>query len=126
MVNPKPKSLRRRRGALMVELVVAMSILVCALLPLAYSIISEKRLARATYLRAVSMEIVDGELEVLAAGGWKAHARGTSEYPVHSVAATNLPPGQFALTVAADKIRLEWLPSVKHQGGDVAREVAIK
>ncbi len=59
----------RERGGLMVELLVAMALLVGALLPLAYSIASEMRYARAAYQRAVAMEIVDGELEVVAAGG---------------------------------------------------------
>lgn len=117
---------RRERAALMTELVVAMAILMFALLPLAYSIIGEKRLARATYQRAVAMEIVDGELEVLAAGGWHAFNIGTNSYPVRAGAATNLPPGEFLVTITAEKISLEWKPSVKRQGGSVLREVAIK
>jgi hypothetical protein len=126
MVTRTKTSAARKRGALMVELVVAMAILVTALLPIAYSIMSEKRLARATYQRAVAMELVDGELEVLAAGGWRAFSAGTTEYSVRAGAATNLPPGKFLLTVAPDRIRLAWKPDVKHQGGSVVREVAIK
>jgi hypothetical protein len=78
MVIRKTDFNRRRSAALMTELVVAMAILMFALLPLAYSIVGEKRLARATYQRAVAMEIVDGELEVLAAGGWHAFSIGTN------------------------------------------------
>lgn len=117
---------RRRRAALMTELVVAMAILMFALLPLAYSIVGEKRLARATYQRAVTMEIVDGELEVLAAGGWHAFNLGTNSYSVRAGSATNLPPGEFLVTITAEIVRLEWKPSVKNQGGSVMREVAIK
>lgn len=121
-------SMRRRQkcASLMTELVVAMAILIFALIPLAYSIIGEKRLARATYQRAVAMEIVDGEMEVLAAGGWHAFNTGTTNYHVRAGAATNLPPGEFLVTITAEKIRLEWKPSVKHQGGSVLREVVIK
>jgi hypothetical protein len=97
-----------------------------ALLPLAYSIIGEKRLARATYQRAVAMQIVDGELEVLAAGGWRAFNIGTNRYSVRAGAATNLPPGDFLLTISAERIRLEWKPAVKNHGGSVLREVVIK
>jgi len=126
MVIRKKAPERRQNASLMTELVVAMAILMFALLPLAYSIVGEKRLARATYQRAVAMEIVDGELEVLAAGGWRAFKLGTNSYPVRAGAATNLPPGDFLVTITTEKISLEWKPSVKHQGGSVLREVAIK
>ena len=47
-------------GGLSIELIVATAILLGALLPLAYSIVTEKRFARAAYQHAVAMEIVDG------------------------------------------------------------------
>ena len=100
---------RRIRGSLMVELLVAMALMTGALLPLAYSLASERRLARATYQRAVAMEIVDGEIEVLAAGEWRVFSPGTQPYSGHAVAATNLPPGKFLITVGSDKLRLEWM-----------------
>jgi hypothetical protein len=116
----------RESGALMTELIVAMSVLLVAFLPLAYSIASEQRLARAYYQRAVAVEIVDGEMEVLAAGGWKNFAIGTHEYPVRANAATNLPPGTFLLTVEAARLKLEWKPAVRDHGGNVVREVGLK
>ena len=118
---------RRRSGALMIELLVAMAMMVGVLLPLAYSITSEKRLARAAFHRAVAMEIVDGEIEILAAGEWRNFSPGQHEYPIHAVAATNLPPGRFLLTVGTDKMRLEWQPSTKQYGRAVViREAKIK
>jgi hypothetical protein len=118
---------KRRRGALMIELFVAMALLTGALLPLAYSITSEKRLARASYQRAVAMEILDGEMEILAAGEWRAFSLGSHEYSVHSAAAANLPPGKFLLTVTANKVRLEWRPLAKKIGGPVVvREAQIR
>ena len=126
MVMRLADSRARRTGALMVELLVAMALVAGALLPLAYSLASEKRLVRATYQRAVAMEIVDGEMEVLAAGAWRAFSAGSHEYPVHAVAATNLPPGQFMVSVQEQKVRLEWRPSVKMHGGAVVREVTVK
>jgi hypothetical protein len=122
-----PRTARaRRRGALTIELLVAMALLTGSLLPLAYGVASEKRLARACYQRGVAMEIVDGEIEVLAAGQWRAYPAGVSEYRVSALAATNLPPGRFQLTIQADKVRLEWKPSVKDHGGPVVREVSVK
>ena len=109
----------------MVELLVAIAILTGALIPLGYSIASENRLARASYQRAVAMEIVDGEMEILAAGEWKAFQPGTQSYPVDAAAAKNLPDGKFLLTVETNKIRLEWRPAESQQGGAVVREVTV-
>jgi len=117
---------RSGRGHLMIELLVALAIITGALLPIAYSFASEKRLARSSYQRAVAMEIVDGELEALAAGQWRAFSAGTHDYSVRAGALTNLPPGKFLLTIAPGKVRLEWLPGVKDHGGPVAREAVIK
>jgi hypothetical protein len=110
----------------MTELMVAIALLVGCLLPVAYSIVSEKRAARAGYQRAVAMEIVDGEMEILLAGGGRAFAPGTHDYPVRAGAATNLPPGQFRVTVECNKVRLEWQPALKGHGGPVAREAIVK
>ena len=103
-----------------------MAILSGVVLPLAYSIAAERRYARAVYQRAIAMEIVDGEMEVLAAGGWRAFTNGVTDYPVHAGAATNLPPGRFVLTMSPEELRLEWRPSVEQHGGPVVREVARK
>ncbi len=116
----------RQRGILIVDALVAIALLVAALLPLAYSIASEKRYVRAAYQRAVALEIVDGEMEVLAAGGWRAFSNGVYELPLRGLAATNLPPGRLQLSVTPGKLRLEWHPQVKQHGGAVIREVEVK
>ena len=110
----------------MVELLVAMVMLAVAVFPLAFSLAGEKRLARSYYQKAVAMELVDGEVEALAAGQWRAFPPGTHEYHVQAGAATNLPPGHFLLTLQPSKIRLAWVPEVKRHGGAVAREVTIR
>lgn len=126
MVTRVASPYSRQRGSLMVELLAATALLTAALLPLAYSLSSEKRLARAMYQRAIAMEIVDGEMELLAAGGWRAFTNGVSEYRVTAAAATNLPPGRFMVSVTLPKVRLEWRPEVKDHGGLVAREVTVR
>src|SRR5262245_55483384 len=65
MVVRSPKAFARQSASLMTELLVAMAILVGVLIPLAWSLTSERRLARGLYERAVAMQIVDSELEVL-------------------------------------------------------------
>jgi hypothetical protein len=112
----------QNRAALMTELLVAMAILTGVLVPLGWALASERRLARSLYQHAVAMELVDGELETLLAGEWRAYGPGKHEYRVTAQSATNLPPGKFALTVESNVIQLEWRPEVKHHGGAVIRE----
>ena len=125
--NSKLKGSRKRElGALTTELLVAMGLLTMALFPLAYSFATEKRMARSYYQRAVAMEIVDGEMEVLVAGEWRSFKPGVQDYHVKGAAVTNLPAGKFQLEVDKEKLRLQWLPSVQFQGGPVFREGSIR
>ena len=120
------KHFRRSRGILELDLAVALAILALAILPVGYTFAREKRLLRAEYSRSVAVEIVDGEMEILAAGGWKNLADGVHPYapPAHAVAA--LPPGRFQLTKTGNHLRLDWIPT-KHTGtGAVTREVTVK
>ena len=117
---------RSRDGALLAEAVVALAILVAVMLPLAFAFRQETLLCRAAYFKAVAMEIVDGEMETLAAGEWRAFQPGRQPYPVRGAAATNLPPGAFLLTLEAGRARLEWIPQTRGAGGTVAREVTLR
>ena len=110
----------------MVEVLVALAIMIGVLLPLAYSFVCERRFALACYQRAVAMEIVDGEMEALLAGEWRAFPLGTHEYKVGATAATNLPPGRFTLTVQPPTLRLSWQPALKDHGGAVTRQASIR
>ena len=107
------------------ELVVGMAILVIAVLPIGYSLLSDARALRLGYQHAVAMEIVDGEMEILAAGQWHSFPEGTNTYSVHSVAATNLPPGQFRLVRTGNHLQLEWRADPPRKG-NVMREVTVK
>ena len=79
MVINLPSKTARERGALMAELLVAIALLTIAVLPGGYAITSEKTLARAHYECPVAMEILDGEMEVLLAGEWRAFSPGTHD-----------------------------------------------
>jgi hypothetical protein len=122
MVISRFNNAGRKRASLMVELLAAMAILSGVLVPLAWSLGSERRLARALYQRAIAMEIVDGEMEVLLAGEWRAYGEGRHEYAVRALSVTNLPPGHFLLRIDSKVVRLEWQPGVKRHGGPVSRE----
>jgi hypothetical protein len=116
---------QRERGALATECVVAMGILATVMLPLSFSFMQEMKMTRAYYHRAVALEIIDGEMEVLAAGESRAFVEGRQSYRVRAAAATNLPPGEFALTLREGTARLEWIPNARGVGGAVVREVKL-
>jgi hypothetical protein len=103
-----------------------MAILAVAILPLAFSYVRETKLLRAEYFRGTAMEIVDGEMEILAAGEWRDFPEGSHPYTVHARAAANLPPGHFQLTRTGQHLRLEWTSDQRQGIGTVIREVTIK
>ena len=126
MVICPPTQRRRRQAMLTTEMVVALCILVMTILPMAFAIWHENSLLKAYYYRALAMEIVDGEMEALAAGEWRSFSPGEHPYPAKAAAATNLPPGEFLLTVGERRVRLEWIPKERNHGGRVVREVTLK
>lgn len=126
VTQPGKPSRGRNAAGLMVELLVAIALLTGALLPIAFSIASEKRLARTIYERSVAMEIVDGELEILAAGEWKNIGNGTHLYKPKGLALSNLPKGEFIVRIDPSKIRLEWLSRTNASHGSVIREFLMK
>jgi len=117
---------RRARGALSVDLLVGLAIFTLAVLPLGVSFAREMQLVRAAYWRALAMEIVDGELEVLAAGEGRAIADGQSAYVVRAPTVTNLPPGRFQFTKSGNRLRLEWQPERRQGVGAVVREATLR
>lgn len=127
MVTHSPAGARRNRagGWLMTEIVIAMGVLAIAMIPLAFSFTREERLARSLYYKAVAMELVDGEMEMLKAGEWKSYPEGVHPYTMRGASLTNLPKGAFVLVRGKDRVRLEWTPAANGKGGSVAREVAI-
>jgi hypothetical protein len=115
----------RAGGWMVLECVVALGILITVMVPISFSFMSEHRACQGSYYRAVAMELVDGEMEILRAGEWRQFPRGAQPYSIHSAAAGNLPPGRFLLTVEEHLIRLEWQPAGKDQGGKVTRETIL-
>jgi hypothetical protein len=115
-----------RRGFLEVDMVVGLAILMLAVLPLGYSFVRERQVLRIEYERSVANEIVDGEMEILAAGAAQNLADGSQRYTVHAEAAGQLPPGHFQLTKTASHLRLEWLPDRPRGLSAVVREATLK
>lgn len=124
----QPFGSRRRfqRGILEVDLLVGLAILSLAIIPLGFSFARERQVLKIEYFRSVAGEIVDGEMEILAAGDWKNFPDGVQTYPVQSQAAAHLPAGHFQLTKTSNHLRLEWNSDEKRGIGNVVRETTIK
>lgn len=116
---------RSRGSALITELLVAMALVTGALVPLSLVVVRDMRALRAEYHRAAAMELVNGELEVLRAGAWRAWPEGVHEYPVSGWAVTNLAEGRFTLTRAGRLLRLEWAPARRQGAGRVVYECEL-
>jgi hypothetical protein len=127
MVNQSTTHARRRgeRSAILLELVVAVGILGAAAIPLAYSFSHEQQLIRAYYYRAIAMEIVDGEMEVLVAGEWHSYREGEQPCQIRAESSANLPQGRFVLTRRDKSLHLEWVPEKNGMGGRVTRDVLL-
>ena len=110
---------------LITELAVAITILVIIVLPLSFATHHEQKLLRAYFYRAVAMEIVDGEMEILAAGGWSAIAEGAGEYRPRAQTQGNLPAGKFIVTRRRDSLSLQWVPARRGFGGPVTRNLLL-
>ena len=66
----RPGKRNSRRGVLEVDMLVALALLFGAAIPLMCSFASDALALRVSYERAVAMELVDGEMEVLGKVIW--------------------------------------------------------
>lgn len=107
-------------------MMVGLAILALAVVPVGYAFARERHVLRIEYGRSVADEIVDGEMEILAAGAAKNLPDGTEIYSVHAAAASQLPPGHFELTKTGDHLRLAWTPDKPRGVGAVVREGTLK
>jgi len=121
------KQRKRERGSVLLsELIGAMLILTLAMVPIILMLVKDQQACREYYFKAVAMEIVDGEMEVLRAGYWKEFEQGIQTYPTTANSATNLPDGELLLTLEAKKMRLEWKPKEeRYQSVHIVREVDL-
>ncbi len=124
VIHPKRHRLGPH-GFLTLELVVACGILAAALLPITFGFLVESRAMRKTYGDAVILELVDGEMEILAAGAWLAIPEGEKPYLVRSEALKQLPPGSFWTSKTPGRLRLEWRPAPGGRQRLQSREVRL-
>ncbi len=115
-----------QRAFLQIDLAIGLAILTIALLPLGYAFARERQVLKMEYCRSVINELVDGEMEILAAGDGKSFPDGSQIYTVRSRAAATLPPGHFQLIKTGNHLRLEWTPDERRAISAIARETTLK
>jgi hypothetical protein len=114
-----------RHGFLEVDLLVGLAILALAIVPVGFAFARERQVLKNEYVRVVADEVVDGEMEILAAGAAKDFPEGVQNYSVQSRAVAVLPPGKFQLTKSGKHLRLEWHGDEKCGVSAVVREVEL-
>jgi hypothetical protein len=114
------------RGILQMDLAAGLVILALAIVPLGFSFAKERQVLKLEYQRSVIIELVDGEMEILAAGAARNLPDGTQNLPVSSRAIEKLPPGHFQMNKAGSHLRLEWQPDKKCGISPVSREATLK
>ena len=120
------RSEKSRHAFLQIDLVVGLAILGIALVPLGFAFARERQVLKVEYYRSVINELVDGELEILAAGAAENLPDGVQALTVPSRAAEKLPPGHFQLTKNGNHLRVEWLPDEKRGVSAVVRETLLR
>ena len=117
---------RRRNGFLQFDLVMGLAILIIAVIPVGYSFARERQALLTETRRCVINELVDGEIEILAAGAAKNLPDGPQALSVQSRSVTSLPPGHFQLAKSGNHLSLTWLPDGKCGLGAITREATLK
>ena len=110
----------------MIDAVAGLAVLMIAIIPLGYSFARERRALHIEYNRAVLVELLDGEMEILSDGAGKNLPAGPQDYHVTSSALGRVPPGHFKLTKSGRDLRLEWSADEKCGIGTVVRESVLK
>lgn len=105
----------RIRGHLQVDLLIAIGLVVLGVLPLGFGFVHHRKLVRDATTRAIVLELLDGEMEILAAGEHRSFTNAVQTFPLKGAAVLNLPPGTCTLTRSTPSppgidLALEWKP----------------
>jgi len=81
--------------------------------PLGFAFARERHVLKIEYCRSVANEIVDGEMEILAAGAAKESARRPANLFRSRQRRQPVAAGTFSIDQNANHLRLEWTPDKK-------------
>ncbi len=120
----------KRHNFMIYEIMIAITVLSIALIPLAYNIKAEMQMLSALYYRSVAEQVLDGHIKFLALGEYKKYTEGQQKYIINNKAFNQLPKGNITLEISKTeensiKIILQWETIKKHGIGKIYKEIII-
>lgn len=111
----------RRRGGILMELLVALALLALVLLPLAGGFAGQRRMAKQLSQRLVLTELIDGEMEFIAAGRWRRFTEGTNTLEIEMPPGFLPPPGRTFVIRNVNHFKVVWEPETRLAIGRIER-----
>ena len=93
-----PSRARRTAAHIQADLVTALGLIALTVLPLGYGYLHHRQVVRNATTRAVVLELVDSEMEILAAGEHRAFQPGGAFSTASSAAPPHSPPMEVEIT----------------------------
>jgi hypothetical protein len=113
------------RGSALLEISIAFVLFGLVSIGCWTMLIRGSTLLRSHCQRSIVSQILDGEMEMLKAGEWRAFPPGVHIYPVDCFSASSLPDGAFTLRRDDRKLVLEWKAVSAHVKMQVRREMNL-
>ena len=112
---------RRKVGAIHLEAILALALTAAVLLPISGIVVSQRRIASDLTRHLTMIELVDGEMELIAAGDWVRYPEGTHSVPLPSPEGFVPPVGELTLVRQGREFSLAWRPANRWIGGGIER-----
>ena len=125
ILRPTPRA-AKRLAFVQLDVALAVSILLLVFIPFSVTSSSKLDLARRQHFKAVALQMIDGELDVLMAGERQKYIPGEHKITPPGEAVKTQPVGEFILTVQENPRTIAWVPEKEAKWGRVEREVTLK
>jgi hypothetical protein len=119
--NRRQESGRRTAGAIHLETILALALTAAVLLPISGIVVTQRRMASDLARHLMMIELVDGEMELIASGDWVRFSEGTHSIPLPSPEGFVPPVGELTLERHGREFRLTWRPTNRWIGGGIER-----
>lgn len=116
---------RRTAGAIHLEAILALALTAAVLLPLSGVVVSQRRIASDLARHLAMIELVDGEMELIASGDWVRFSEGTHSIPLPAPDGFVPPVGELTLVRQGREFRLAWQPTHRWIGGGIERRWTV-
>jgi hypothetical protein len=115
----------RKKHFALIEVLVTIFVISIALFSFTTIINKNMLMIRNSYINSILIEIIDGEIHIIKAGGWRNIKEGFQPYKVESNSYSNLPPGHFITEKKTNTIQLRWVNESKKERFNIFRNLKI-